>query len=168
MSPERLWLLSIALRRRGHSRLAKLVKKTNSFLYHNSLPVAATVSPDIEFGHHGFGTVIHGNVVIGERVKIWHNVTIAVRSFSGSPHRVVIEDDVRIGANSVVVTPHEGSLHIGRGARIGAGAVVTHDVPPGATVVSVQPRVLMGESTPGQAAEADGAPVGGQDGGHGG
>jgi serine O-acetyltransferase len=168
MSPERLWLLSIALRRRGHSRLAKLVKKTNSFLYHNSLPVAATVSPDIEFGHHGFGTVIHGNVVIGERVKIWHNVTIAVRSFSGSPHRVVIEDDVSIGANSVVVSPHEGSLHIGRGARIGAGAVVTHDVPPGATVVSVQPRVPTGDSTPGQDAEADGAAVGGQDGGHGG
>ena len=125
MSPERLWRLSIALRARGFRRLARLVKKVNSALYHNSLPIKASVSADLRFGHHGFGTVIHGNVVIGERVKIWHNVTLAVRAGEGSSHRIHVEDDVQIGANSVVITPLEGSLRIGRGARIGAGAVVT-------------------------------------------
>jgi serine O-acetyltransferase len=144
MSPARLWLLSIALRRRGHPRLALWVKKLNSVIYHNSLAPGASVSPDIRFGHHGFGTMIHSNVVIGERVKIWHNVTIAVRGLSGwrSEHAIVIEDDVTIGANSVLVSPRDGSLRIGRGARVGAGAVVTHDVPPGATVVSAPARVL--------------------------
>jgi serine O-acetyltransferase len=144
MSPARLWLLSIALRRRGHPRMALWVKKLNSVIYHNSLAPGARVSPDIRFGHHGFGTMIHSNVVIGERVKIWHNVTIAVRGLSGwkSEHAIVIEDDVTIGANSVVISPLEGSLRIGRGARIGAGAVVTHDVPAGATVVSAPARVL--------------------------
>lgn len=142
MSPERLWLLSIALRRRGHPRLARWIKKLNSSIYHNSLPPGATVSSDIRLGHHGFGTVVHSNVVIGERVKIWQNVTLAVRSSSGSPHRIIIEDDVKIGANAVVITSHEQSLRVGRGARICAGAVVTHDVPAGATVVSVPARVL--------------------------
>jgi serine O-acetyltransferase len=143
MGPVRLWRLSAALRRRGHRRLALLVKKLNSVLYHNSLAPGASFSPDITFGHHGFGTVIHSNVVIGQRVTIWHNVTIAVRASTPSPHGIVIEDDVTIGANSVIMSPHEGSLRIGRGARIGAGAVVSRDVPPGATVVSAAPRVIL-------------------------
>jgi len=144
VSPERLWRLSAALRRRGHRRLALMVKKLNSVIYHNSLAPAVVFSPDISFGHHGFGTVIHSNVTIGKRVKIWHNVTIAVRSRAGvnMPHRITIEDDVSIGANSVIITPFEQSLHIGRGARIGAGAIVTADVPAGATVVSAPAQVL--------------------------
>ncbi|MFI4977136.1 MAG: serine O-acetyltransferase [Solirubrobacterales bacterium] len=100
------------------------------------------MSSDIWLGHHSFGTIIHGNVVIGQRVKIWHNVTIAVRASSNSPHRIIIEDDVKIGANAVVISPHEGSLRIGRGARVGAGAVVSKDVPAGVTVVSAPARIL--------------------------
>ena len=142
MSPERLWRLSAALRRRGHRRLALLIKKINSAIYHNSLAPGASFSSDIVFGHHGFGTVIHSNVEIGKRVKIWHNVTMAVRAKTDSPHRIIIEDDVTIGANSVIISPAEGDLRIGRGARIGAGAVVAQDVPAGATVVSAPPRVI--------------------------
>jgi serine O-acetyltransferase len=142
VSPERLWLLSIALQKRGHRRLARVIKKVNSAIYHNSLPPGAVVSPDISLGHHSFGTVIHTNVVIGRRVKIWQNVTIAVRSDYKSPYKILIEDDVKIGANSVVISPHRGNLRIGRGARIGAGAVVTRDVPAGSTVVS-QPALVL-------------------------
>ncbi len=147
LSPERLWMLSIALRKRGYNGLALWVKKLNSVIYHNSLAPGAEVSPDVRFGHHGFGTMVHSNVVIGRRVRIWHNVTIAVRARSGwaTPHGIIIEDDVRIGANSVIISPFEQSLRIGQGARIGAGAVVTHDVPPGATVVSQPARVLLRE-----------------------
>jgi serine O-acetyltransferase len=139
---ERLWLLSISLERSGHKRAAMWVRTLNSALYHNSLAPGASVSPDIRLGHHSFGTIVHHNVVIGRRVKIWQNVTLAVRASYGSPHRIVIGDDVHIGANAVVITPREGSIHIGDGARIGAGAVVTKDVPAGATVVSAPVRVL--------------------------
>jgi serine O-acetyltransferase len=142
MTPERLWRLSIALRTRGHPRVALWIKKLNAMLYHNSLPPASSVSPDIWLGHNSFGTIVHGNVVIGQRVKIWHNVTIAVRASTDSPHRIIIEDDVRIGANAVIISPHEGSLRIGRGARVGAGAVVSKDVPAGVTVVSARTRTL--------------------------
>jgi serine O-acetyltransferase len=147
MTPVRLWRLSTALRNRGLIRTSELVKKLNSALYHNSLAPGATVSPDLKFGHHGFGTMIHSNVVIGKKVKIWHNVTIAVRASVKSPHRIIIEDDVRIGANSVIISPYEASLRIGRGARIGAGAVVSRDIPAGATVVSPPPRVLLDDGS---------------------
>jgi serine O-acetyltransferase len=143
MSPERLWRISAALRRRGFKRAALFVKKINSAIYHNSLAPGVQFSPDVRFGHHGFGTMIHANVVIGRRVKIWHNVTLAVQASTGAPHKIVIEDDVIIGANAVVVTPQGASVRIGQGARIGAGAVVTKDVPAGATVVGAPVRVIM-------------------------
>lgn len=160
MSPERLWRLSALLRRRGHLRLALLVKKLNSVIYHNSLAPGAKFSPDIKFGHHGFGTVIHSNVEIGRGVTIYHNVTIAVHAATGSDQRIVIEDDVRIGANSVVIAPGQKSVRIGRGARIGAGSVVAGDVPAGATVVSAPSRVLEGQdrsASPREGAGGDGA-----------
>ncbi len=139
---EKLWLISIALRDRGYVRLAKWVKKLNTLLYHNFLPIEATVSPDLRFGHQGYGVMVHGSVVIGKRVRIYHHVTLTVSGMPGIPSKLIIEDDVKIGANSVVVTPRGKSLRIGRGARIGAGAVVTEDVPAGATVVSAPARVL--------------------------
>ena len=48
-----------------------------------------------------------------------------------------------IGANSVVIPPRGRTLRIGRGAKIGAGTVVTEDVPAGATAVGQPPRLLL-------------------------
>jgi serine acetyltransferase len=65
--------------------------------------------------------MIHANVVIGRRVKIWHNVTLAVQASTGAPQKIIVEEDVIVGANAVVVTPRNGGVRIGKGARIGAG-----------------------------------------------
>jgi serine O-acetyltransferase len=155
ISPERLWLLSIALQRRGHWVLAFSIKQLNTLLYHNSLSPGAAVSPDILLGHYSHGIVVSSNVVIGRRVKIWHNVTLSAGrpprhgqvESSGSPTHIIVEDGVKIGTNAVVIAPRGGSLRIGRGAKIGAGTVVTHDVPAGATVVAPAARVLTMETT---------------------
>lgn len=142
MTPEGLWLLAIRLHRAGHPQLAKRVKQLNSLLFHNSLSTGADVSPDVYLGHHGLGTVINDNVTIGRRVKIWHNVTLAVRAPTSPAHRILIEDDVMIGAGATVITPRNARLVIGRGAKIGAGAVVTHDVPAGTTAIGIPARTL--------------------------
>ncbi len=52
--------------------------------------------------------------------------------------RIVIEDDAWIGAH-VTVLP---GVRIGRGAIIGAGAVVTQDVPPNSIAAGVPARVI--------------------------
>lgn len=160
LSPERLWLMSIALQRRGHWRLAFVVKQLNTILYHNSLAPGASVGRDIALGHYSHGIVVNSNVEIGRRVKIWHNVTLtagrrARGSASDARSRIVVEDDVRIGTNAVLIAPRGGTLRIGRGARIGAGAIVTESVPERATVVSPPSRVLLAESRGADAPTAD-------------
>lgn len=85
------------------------------------------------------GVVVYGKVCIGSHVMIAPNVTIAGGNhrfdrrdipmmFQGSQERgIVIEDDVWIGANSVITD----GVKIGKGAIVGAGSVVTRDVPAG-------------------------------------
>jgi serine O-acetyltransferase len=147
-SPERLWLLSISLQRHGRWRLAFAVKQLNTILYHNSLSPKATVSSDIALGHYSHGIVVNGNVEIGEHVKIWHNVTLTAgrrpRGGGGEdrPSRIVIEQGVKLGTNAVVIAPRGQCLRIGRGARVGAGAIVTGDVPARATVVGPPARIV--------------------------
>ncbi|KRL07482.1 acyltransferase [Liquorilactobacillus hordei] len=60
---------------------------------------------------------------------IFKNVRADFPSLRVSP--IIIEDDVWIGCNSLILK----GVKIGKGAIIGAGSVVTKDVPPFATVV---------------------------------
>jgi serine O-acetyltransferase len=151
ISPERMWLLSIALHRRGHPLAAFAVKQINTVLYHNSLAPGAAVAADITLGHYSHGVVVADHVEIGRGVKLWHNVTLTAgrpprrngRLLSGPPSRIVIEDFVNIGTNAVVIAPRGQTLRIGRAARIGAGAVVTTDVPTRATAVGPPARIVV-------------------------
>ena len=57
---------------------------------------------------------------------IYDNPNIPIREQGITAQGIVIEDDVWIGASAVILD----GVTIGRGSVIGAGAVVTQDIPP--------------------------------------
>ena len=92
---------------------------------------------DIGGGHwlcHALGVVYTRHARIGRRVQVFQNVGV-VSGPGGSP---VIGDFVKLYAGACVV----GRVTVGRGAMIGALAVVTHDVPDYAVVAGNPARIL--------------------------
>ncbi|HZV98378.1 MAG TPA: serine acetyltransferase [Methylophilaceae bacterium] len=79
---------------------------------------------------HPYGITIHSKARIGQRVIIMQHVTIGARR-RGINEAPVIEDDVFIGAGARIL----GNVRVGHNSIIGANAIITHDVPAGATVV---------------------------------
>lgn len=109
--------------RRHVPLLSKLVRVLFNSDIHCRLP------PDVHMPHP-YGIVIHPQAVIGHRVTVMQQVMIGGRDRDENI-APVIGDDVSIGAGARVL----GDVRIGNGATIGANAVVTRDIPPGATVV---------------------------------
>jgi len=114
---------------------------------------ACAVSPHVEIGDYSsFGNrcVIQGGVKIGSHVMMGPDVKIYTRTHNfqdiSRPMRlqgdtfdpVIIGDDVWIGCN-VVILP---GTTIGSHAVIGAGAVVTKDIPEYAVVVGNPARIV--------------------------
>lgn len=104
------------------------------------------------FLHSAGGIVIGENVGIGPAVRIitsthaeeGRDKPILHSRIEFAP--VVIEADSDIGVGAIILP----GVTVGRGAQIGAGAVVTSDVPPYAVVAGVPARLLRlrGEATP--------------------
>ena len=86
------------------------------------------------FIDHGAGVVVGETSVIGDDVTMYHRVTLGGRGWwrdeKGSRRHPTVGDRVVLGVGATVLGP----VHIGAGARIGAHALVCHDVPPGARV----------------------------------
>jgi serine acetyltransferase len=122
--------------------LPRVLKLLNFLVFHAVLPPEASISPDVRLEHYALGIVVHPNTTIGRGVKIWHNVTLAAETTVGSSCRLTIEDGVMIGASAQIIARVNQPLTIGRGANVGAGAVVTRSVEPGATVIGVPARAV--------------------------
>ena len=86
---------------------------------------------------HPYAIVINGAAVLGGNVTVHQGVTIGIES-DPNPAVPVIEDDVVLGAGACIL----GGITLGRGAMIGANAVVLADVPAGRVAVGVPARIL--------------------------
>jgi bifunctional UDP-N-acetylglucosamine pyrophosphorylase/glucosamine-1-phosphate N-acetyltransferase len=77
-----------------------------------------------------------GDATLGDRVNIGAG-TVTCNYDGERKHETIIEDDVKIGSDTMLVAP----VRVGRGSKTGAGTVVTKDVPPDSLAVGV-PAVI--------------------------
>lgn len=128
-----LYRLMQAARRWRLGPLEMLFNKCNAALCHCVIGRGAEFGPGFVLVHSN-GIVINGGVRGGSDVKLEHQVTIGAECRQVP----VLGDGVFVGAGAKVI----GGVSIGTGAKIGANAVVVHDIPPYCTAVGVPARVV--------------------------
>ncbi len=124
--------------------LARIVNHFSRFL------TAIDIHPGARIGANFF--IDHGFVVIGETAEIGDNVTIyqcvtlggtdPANGIAGKRHPTLM-DGVIIGSGAQVLGP----IIVGTRARVGANAVVTRDVPEGATMVGIPAKSTLVDAT---------------------
>lgn len=140
-----------------HIKCVEAIKKTGGTVYMPGLS-------NIQSFHIGRNAKIHSHVWIGRNAEVGINALIQAFVFIPDgviiqnnvfigPHAcfcndkkppsntwlaTVVEDDVSIGANATILP----GIRLGKGCVIGAGAVVTKEVPPGETWVGNPARKL--------------------------
>lgn len=87
---------------------------------------------------HGMGVVIGETAVIGDNCIIFHGVTLGGVKFDPVKRHPTVGNNVMIGTGAKILGP----ITLGEGCRIGANAVVTKDVDPGAVIVGPASSVL--------------------------
>ena len=131
-----LWhRLSHALWRAGLRGLARFSSHLARMLTGIEIHPGARIGRRL-FIDHGMGVVIGETAEVGDDVLIYHGVTLGGLSGQPGKRHPTIEDHVTIGAGAQVLGP----IRVGRGARIGANAVVVGAVAPGCTVVGIPAR----------------------------
>src|SRR6478609_9435800 len=117
--------------------MRKLARARHTFW---SILTQSDIAPEAKLGKnlmlpHPNGVVIHEDAVVGDDCMIMQQVTIGMIGDGEVP---IVGNRVYIGAGAKII----GKLTVGDGARIGANAVVTKDVPPGCTAIGIPARVM--------------------------
>jgi serine O-acetyltransferase len=98
------------------------------YLFGADIPPAVQFGDGVIFEHRAMGVVLHSNTKIGNRVRIWHGVTLGRSDvhvpFDESPFiGFVIDDDVYLCSGATVLGG-PGVTRVGRGTIVAAGAVL--------------------------------------------
>ena len=130
--------------------VARMVSEVARFTTGIEIHPGATIGRRL-FIDHGMGVVMGETTEIGDDVLIYQGVTLGGTSLKKEKRHPTIEDHVMVSAGASVIGP----VRIGRGSRIGAGAVVVSSAPPYSTIVGIPGKVIEGESARQDVAELE-------------
>jgi len=125
-----LWTRGMRLWARSGSQVAKWL---TGIEIHPGAQIGANFFID-----HGAGTVIGETAVIGDNCTLFHGVTLGGTGKETGKRHPTLEDDVTIGAHAQII----GSITIGKGTVVGAGAMVLDSIPDYCTVVGPKAYVV--------------------------
>lgn len=117
--------------------LARMVNHWSRWLTGIDIHPGAQIGRNL-FIDHGF-TVIGETAEIGDNVTIYQCVTLGgtnPTNGQGGKRHPSLKDNVIVGSGAQILGP----IIVGERARVGAAAVVTDDVPAGATMVGLKAR----------------------------
>ena len=116
--------------------IAQMLRGLVRIIFSADVPPQMQIGKGTVFPHDALGCVFHPDVKIGKNCKIFHGVTMGGRA--GHKGLPIIGDNVVIGTHAQLI----GNVKIGNNSIVGAGAIVTHDVPDNVVVVGNPARIL--------------------------
>jgi len=130
--------LAHALHRLGLPLIARMIAE----IAHSTTGI--DIHPGAQIGtsffiDHGTGVVIGETAVLGNRVRLYHGVTLGAKRFAvdemgglvkGNARHPIVEDDVVIYAGATIL----GRVTLGQGSVIGGNVWLTHSIPPGSQI----------------------------------
>ena len=126
----------------GFHLLARVISQTIRFFTGIEIHPGAKIGKNL-FIDHGMGVVIGETSDIGDNVTIYHMATLGgiAPSINSNDQRNIkrhptIKEDVVIGSGAQVLGP----VVVGKGARIGANAVITKEVAENSVMVGIPAR----------------------------
>lgn len=109
------------------------VRLGNNMIFNRNVSITARSGVSL-----GNDVMLGPNVVINDSNHQFIDRDKSIAQQGHTAKEIIIEDDVWIASNSVILK----GVHIGKGAVVAAGSVVTKDVPPYAVVAGVPARKI--------------------------
>lgn len=129
--------LSHRLWQRGFCYTARLLSFLSRLWSNIDIHPGATIGQRF-FIDHGAGVVIGETAIIGDDVTLYHGVTLGGTSWNKGKRHPTLGNGVLVGAGAKILGP----ITLGDNVRVGANSVVVKDVPPHSTVVGIPGRVV--------------------------
>jgi serine O-acetyltransferase len=117
--------------------LARIISQVARFFTGIEIHPGAQIGKRL-FIDHGMGIVIGETCEIGDDVLMYHGVTLGGTGKETGKRHPTIGNNVLLSAGAKII----GSFYVGDNARIGANAVVLHEVPSDATVIGIPGRIV--------------------------
>jgi len=117
--------------------LSRFISHVSRFLTGIEIHPGASVGKRF-FIDHGMGVVIGETTKVGNDVLMYQGVTLGGNSFLKGKRHPTVGDNVAIGAGAKILGP----VVIGSDVKVGAGSVVTKDVPDHTICLGIPARII--------------------------